>query len=98
MDQVLLDQILSWPFLPFVVLADIWTTVVSGICSGLSWLRDAMHYLWTIAVFGIGVVLMLAGRSALSLAESDPRYLNRTVGHQEDHRAVVVHAGERRTV
>jgi hypothetical protein len=57
MDQVLLDQILSWLLLPFVVLADLWTTVVSGICSGLSWLRDALHYLWTIAVFGIGVML-----------------------------------------
>jgi hypothetical protein len=61
MDQVLLDQILSWLFPPFVVLADHWTTVVSGICSGLSGLRDAMHSLWTIAVFGIGVVLCWLG-------------------------------------
>ena len=57
MDQVLLDQILSWLLLPFVALADLWTTVVSGICSGLSWLREALHYFWTVAVFGIAVVL-----------------------------------------
>jgi len=57
MDQVLLDQILSWLLLPFVALADLWTTVVSGIYSGLSWLREALHYFWTIAVFGIAVIL-----------------------------------------
>ena len=57
MDQVLLDQILYWLLLPFVALADLWTTVVSGICNGLSWLREALHYFWTIAVFGIAVVL-----------------------------------------
>ena len=57
MDQVLLDHILSWLLLPFVVLADLWTAVVSGICRGLSWIRDALHDLWTIAVFGIAVVL-----------------------------------------
>jgi hypothetical protein len=58
MDQVLLDHILSWLLLPFVVLADLWTAVVSGICSGLSWIRDALHDLWTIAVFGIAVMLL----------------------------------------
>jgi hypothetical protein len=63
MDQVLLDHILSWLLLPFpfVVLADLWTAVVSGICSGLSWIRDALHDLWTIAVFGIAVMLSWLG-------------------------------------
>lgn len=56
MEQVFLDQVLYWLLLPFHALHYLWTTVVSGICSGLSWLREALHDLWTIALFGIAVV------------------------------------------
>ena len=56
MDQVFLDQVLYWLLLPFGWLQGFWTTVVSGICSALSWLYEALHDLWTMGVFGVAVV------------------------------------------
>src|SRR5262245_17888691 len=55
MEQAFLDQVLYWLLLRFELLHDLWTTVASVICSGLSCLHEALHYFWTMVVFGIAV-------------------------------------------
>ena len=57
MDQALLDQILYWLLLPFEILHDLWTTVVSWIGTALWWLHEVLVYVWTMAVFGVGVAV-----------------------------------------
>lgn len=52
-----MDQVLSWLLIPYETLQYLWTTVVFGIGTALSWLHEARQYLWTAVVFGTGTVL-----------------------------------------
>jgi hypothetical protein len=52
-----MDQVLSWLLIPYEALQYLWTTVVFGIGTALSWLHETLQFLWTAVVFGTGTVL-----------------------------------------